>query len=75
MANSSMKKFGEKLYTLRMKNSLSQRQLAQAIDVDHRHIGRMEQNVTLPSAIMVLKIAEFFDVTPNQLMLDDVDLE
>jgi len=69
-----MKRFGEKLYTLRTQQNLSQRQLGQILDIDHRHIGRMEHGQTVPTGTVILKLAEFFGVTPNDLMLDDMEL-
>jgi transcriptional regulator with XRE-family HTH domain len=69
-----MKRFPEKLAILRKKRNLSQRELGKILEIDYRHIGRMEQGTTLPGAAIVLKIANFFNITPNELMLDDLDL-
>jgi len=70
-----MKRFGEKLVMLREKHGLSQRQLAKLVDIDSRHVGRMEHGQTVPTGTVILKLAEFFGVTPNHLMLDEMELE
>ena len=66
-----MKRFWEKLYSLRKRDKLSQRQLGEMLNVSGSHIGAIERGDKTPNAEMILKIANIFGVTPNQLMLDD----
>ncbi len=70
-----MKRFGEKLRTLRQRQGLSLRQLGDSLDVDHAFIARMEQGRKTPNAAMILKIARFFQVSIDQLMMDELDLD
>ncbi len=70
-----MKRFGEKLYTLRKRNKLSQRQLGEMLNVSGSHIGAIERGDKTPNAAMILEIADIFGVTPNQLMLDDDEVD
>ncbi len=70
-----MKRFGEKLLILRKRQQLTQRQLGTALGIDYSYIGKMERGENVPSMAMLLKIANFFGVSPNQLILDDSDLD
>ncbi len=71
-----MKRFGEKLRNLREKRGLSLRQLATMLNVSsHSHIVNLEAGRKKPSLDMVLKIAKLFAVTPNQLLLDDEEVD
>lgn len=70
-----MKRFGEKLYTLRKRRGLSQTQLGDMLGVDYSYVGKMERGARQPNVTMVLEIAEIFGVTPNHLMLDELDVD
>lgn len=70
-----MKRFGEKLRTLRQRQGLTQKQLGDMLGVHQTHVWRLEQGKKTPNAAMILKIADIFGVTPNQLMLDDQELD
>ena len=71
-----MKRFGEKLRTLRQNRGLSLRQLASELGLQaHSHIERIEAGKSKPSMSLTLKIAEFFEITPNDLVLDDIELD
>ncbi len=69
-----MKRFGEKLRTLRQRDGLTLRQLGDMLGVSNTFVLSIEQGKKVPNAAMILKIAEVFDVTPNQLMLDDQEV-
>ncbi len=70
-----MRRFGEKLYFLRTKHSLSTRKLAEKVQISHTQIRRLENGVRLPAADLVLRIADFFGVDVNQLMRDELEVE
>ncbi len=70
-----MKRFGEKLRILRQQQGLTQKQLGDMLDVHQTHVWRLEQSKKTPNAAMILKIAEVFRITPNQLMLDDQEVD
>ena len=70
-----MQRFGGKLRTLRKKHGLSYRKLASELGVAHSHIAGIEAGSHKPSADLVLKIAKFFQVSTDQLMDDDLELD
>ncbi len=71
-----MKRFGEKLRTLREKRSLTVRQLASLLEINsHSHIVGLEAGKHNPSAELILKIARYFDVSTDQLMKDELEIE
>jgi len=69
-----MKRFGEKVRALRKRCKMSQQQLADLLHVGRSHIGAIERGEKTPHAAMILHVAEIFGVTPNDLMLDSVEL-
>ncbi len=70
-----MEKFGEKLRVLRKRDGLSQEQLANSLGIHRSHIGKFEQGHKIPNAVMVLKISRIFNVTTDQLMKDELELD
>jgi len=71
-----MQRFGEKVRFLRKKRGLSLRQLAVALGLaTHSHVDRIEADKDRPSADLILKIADFFEVSIDQLMRDKLELE
>jgi len=71
-----MQRFGEKLYTLRQQRGLTLRALAQALGYTaHAHLGLIEQGKRQPSLTLVMRVAEVFQITPDQLLRDDLDLD
>lgn len=71
----SMKRFGEKLRTLRNRRELTLRQLSDLLEVGYSYIGKMERGEKIPNASMIVKIADIFGVTADQLMRDDLELD
>lgn len=70
-----MKRIGEKLHTLRQRGGLTTRELAQALQTSHTQISRIENGLRQPSADLVVRIADFFDVSLDKLMRDELDLD
>ncbi len=71
-----MQRFGEKLRTLRQRRSLTMRELAAALEIaSFSFISKLEHGSQMPSPELIVKIARFFDVSTDQLMLDERDLE
>jgi transcriptional regulator with XRE-family HTH domain len=71
-----MQRFGEKLRTLRKRQGLTVRELAEALGYSgHSHISEVETGKREPKVGFVLKIADFFQVTTDQLLRDDIELE
>ncbi len=71
-----MQKFGEKLQMLRTQHNLTLRALATQLDLRaHGYISELESGKKKPTAEFVLKVARLFDVTTDQLLKDELDLE
>jgi transcriptional regulator with XRE-family HTH domain len=70
-----MQHFGEKLRTLRKQHRLTLRQLAPMLDVQYSFVGKIERGEQIPHATLILKIADLFNVSTDQLMRDDLELE
>jgi transcriptional regulator with XRE-family HTH domain len=71
-----MQRFGEKVHTLRQQQGLSLRKVASALGLaTHSHLDRIESGQAMPSADLILKIAEFFGVSIDQLMRDELEID
>lgn len=70
-----MKRFGEKLRTLRKQNHMTLQELATALGyAAHSHISQIESGKKTPTVHFVLKVADFFGVSTDQLLRDDLDI-
>lgn len=67
-----MNKLAENLSYLRCKNELKQRQLAELIHVSRTALALYETKRSEPSLNTVIKIAEIFEVTIDQLLKTDI---
>ena len=71
-----MKRFGEKLRYLRNQRGISLRQLAAELGLSvHGHIAQIERGERKPSADLIIKIARFFDVSADRLMMDELEVD
>jgi transcriptional regulator with XRE-family HTH domain len=71
-----MKKFGEKLRALRKQRNLTQQELADAIGLaTHAHIGNVETGKKNPSLDFVLLVADYFGVSVDSLVRDELELD
>ena len=70
-----MKRFGEKLRTLRKRQNYTLRELGERLDVNHTFVSQLEFSRSKPTAEMILKIADIFGVDLNVLMRDELDLD
>lgn len=71
-----MRRFGEKLRTLRKRRGMTLQELAAALGyVAHGHLSEIETGKRRPKVEFVLKVANLFDVTADQLVRDDIDLD
>ena len=64
-----MEKFGERLKDLREERDLTQAELAGILGVAPNTISRWERGITRPRYNVLLKIAEFFNVDVDYLLL------
>ena len=63
----------EKLYNLRRKQGLSQEGLAEKLDCSRQVISKWENGTTTPDAEMLQKYSEFFGVSIDYLVKEDID--
>jgi transcriptional regulator with XRE-family HTH domain len=71
-----MQRFGEKLHTLRKQRGLTLRELAAALEINaFSYISEIENGKKKPPTEFVIKVARFFNVSADQLLMDDLELE
>lgn len=63
-----MDKFYMRLKELRIERGLMQSELASQLTVNQRTISNWENNVREPNIDMIIKIAQFFDVSTDYLL-------
>ncbi len=56
---------GEKIKNLRIKNNISQEDLANGIGVSRQTISKWENNTVLPDSYNISSLCEFFKVNSN----------
>ncbi len=61
---------GEKIYDLRTKKNLSQGDIADALDVSRQSVSKWENNNAVPDLDKIVKLAEIFEVSLDELVLD-----
>ncbi|TVQ08256.1 helix-turn-helix domain-containing protein [Leptolyngbya ohadii] len=69
-----MRRFGEKLYQLRIRRGLTLTELGNLLSVHNTFVSQLEKGRKVPNAEMILRVADTFDVTTDQLMRDELDL-
>jgi transcriptional regulator with XRE-family HTH domain len=71
-----MQRFGEKLRTLRLQRGMSVRELTSALGyTGHGYVYNVETGKKKPNVEFVLKVAQLFNVTTDQLLWDDLEIE
>lgn len=71
-----MQKFGEKLRRLRTSKELTLKELALKLGLTaHGYLSEIEAGKKKPTAEFVLKVARFFDVTTDQLLKDELEID
>jgi transcriptional regulator with XRE-family HTH domain len=71
-----MQRFGEKLRALRTKHGMTLKELALKLGFNaHGYISELEAGKKKPTAELVLNIARLFDISTDQLMKDELDLD
>ena len=58
---------GEKLKELRMAEKLTQSQLAEKLDISRVNYTRYETNASRPDYETIIKIADFYDISLDEL--------
>ena len=70
-----MPTFGEKLRTLRIQQGLTLRQLAEILSTSSGYIADLENGRRQPSLALARKVADFFEVSVDQLARDELELD
>lgn len=70
-----MKRIGEKLYKLRQRHNLTARELAEKLQTSHTQILRIEKGTRQPPGDLILRMAQFFGVSLDQLMQDEIEID
>jgi len=60
-------RFGEKLKELRKEFGITQQQLADALNITHSAVALYETNANNPSHEILFKMAEYFDISLDEL--------
>ena len=63
-----MKNFGNRIKALRRKMNLTQEELAERLNVSFQTISKWETNASLPDVTMFPLLANFFNVTTDELL-------
>lgn len=61
--------------TLRKQHGLTLTQLGDMLGVHNTYVSQIEKGKKIPNAAMILKIADIFGVTTDQLMRDELELD
>lgn len=70
-----MQRFGEKLRMLRIQHNMSLQELAYKLGLTaHSYISELESGKKKPTAEFTLNVARLFNVTTDQLLKDELDL-
>ncbi|WP_438497112.1 helix-turn-helix domain-containing protein [Paenibacillus sp. IHBB 3054] len=59
---------GKKLIELRERTGLSQYEVAERLGIQRARYNSWEQDIANPRTPMIIKIADFFEVDPNELL-------
>jgi transcriptional regulator with XRE-family HTH domain len=70
-----MPSFGEKLRSLRQQHNLTLRQLAKILSTSSGYIADLEGGRRQPSLALARKVADYFEVSVDQLARDELDLD
>ncbi len=71
-----MQRFGEKLRALRIQRGITLKELALSLGLSaHGYISELESGKKKPTAEFVLNVARLFDVSTDQLLKDELELD
>ena len=70
-----MERFGEKLRLLRTSSNMTLNELSSQLGYrTHSYLSEIESGLKVPTAALILKIADLFHVTTDQLMRDELEV-
>jgi transcriptional regulator with XRE-family HTH domain len=70
-----MQRFGEKLRILREGQGLSQKQLAEHLQLTHAYINYLENGKRTPGVETLMAVSQMFHVTIDTLVWDELELD
>ena len=70
-----MEKFGEKLRSLRKQRGLAITELGDMLGVSYSYVGKLERGEKIPNVAMLIKIADVFNISLDNLARDELDLD
>ncbi len=65
---------GEKIIQLRLKNKISQEQLAEKLFVSRQSVSKWEVGQSIPQIDKVMQLCKIFSVTSDELLNDEIEL-
>lgn len=66
-----MNDFGKRLKEIRLRKGLSQKTVAKAIGLSRATLSKYENNKSIPTIPIILKLSEIFEVTLQQIFEDN----
>ena len=64
---------GDKIKIIRYKHNLSQEELSKMLDINRNYLSRIETNKSLPDAEILIKLANHFNISIDNLL--DINFE
>ena len=66
---------GKLIKTLREKQNMTQKQLAELLNISDKTISKWENEITMPDIMLLPVIAGYFDITVDVLTVDYISLD
>ncbi len=66
---------GEKIVQFRTKANISQEELAEQLNVSRQSVSKWEMNQAIPQIDKALAICDFFNISADELLRDDIDIK
>ena len=66
---------GSKFKNIRYNNNISQEEMAKILKINRNNLSRIETNKSLPTAEVLVKLAEFFNISIDSFLGIDFDGE
>ena len=71
-----MQRLGQKIRTLRKQRGMTLKELALALGfTSHSYVSEIETGKKKPSTEMIIRIADLFNVSVDQLVRDELELD
>lgn len=70
-----MQRLGQKIRTLRKHHNMTLKEVALALDFSsHSYVSEIERGKKTPTTEMIIKIADLFGISVDQLVRDDLEV-